>query len=373
MAIPDAVLSPEDTAPIDGNLVLGSLPTALVIIAANNCIAYTNAAAEQLLCGSSSHLRQRLLSDFLPKDSPVFGLIDQVREHGNAVSEYGIALESPRIGHHYVNIQSSPLADTPDAVIVTIQERSIADKIDRQLTHRGAARSVSAMAAVLAHEIKNPLSGISGAAQLLEDNLGPEDRTLTQLIRDESNRICALVDRMEVFGDGAPLKRTSVNIHQVLNRVRQLADSGFGRHVRIVEDYDPSLPTVYGNHDQLIQVLLNLVKNAVESAPEQGGEIVLSTTYRHGVRFALSGKGQRVHLPLMISVQDNGDGISEDIQGHIFDPFVTSKPNGSGLGLALVAKIIDDHGGVIEFESRPRKTVFKIMLPMASDMAPEII
>ena len=225
------------------------------------------------------------------------------------------------------------------------------------------------MAAMLAHEVKNPLSGISGAAQLLEANAGPEDRALTNLIREEANRICALVDRMEVFSDGIPVKRTGVNIHQVMNRVRQLAQSGFGRHVRFVEDYDPSLPTVLGNHDQLIQVFLNLVKNAVEAVGEQGGEVILSSAYRHGVRFAVTGRGERVHLPLVISVQDNGSGIPEDIRAHLFDPFVTSKPTGNGLGLALVAKIVNDHGGVIEFESQPRRTVFRVMLPMSIEPA----
>ena len=370
-AKPVVVLNESRLRQVDGDAILNVLPSAIVVVGESGRILFANSATEQLLKGSAAYLREHCLQEFLPVDSPLFYLIDQVRADGNAVSEYGIALETPRIGQHFVNVQCAPLAEDPGMVVVVIQARSIADKIDRHLTHRGAARSVSAMAAMLAHEVKNPLSGISGAAQLLEQNASPEDRTLTQLIRDETNRICAIVDRMEVFSEGVPLKRTAINIHQVLNRVRQLAFSGFGRHVRFIEEYDPSLPTVLGNHDQLIQVFLNLVKNAVEAAPASGGEIVLSTAYRHGVRFAVAGRGERVHLPLVISVQDNGAGIPEDIQGHLFDPFVTSKPTGSGLGLALVAKIIDDHGGVIEFDSQPRRTVFRVMLPMATDMGVE--
>ncbi|HYD64735.1 two-component system sensor histidine kinase NtrB, partial [Azospirillum sp.] len=172
------------------------------------------------------------------------------------------------------------------------------------------------------------------------------------------------VNRMEVFSDKRPLERGPVNIHKVLEHVRTIAQSGFGRTVRFVERYDPSLPPVYGNRDQLIQVFLNLIKNAAEAAPESGGEIILSTAYQHGVRMALPGGDTRMHLPLVISVQDNGDGIPEDLRNNLFDAFVTTKANGTGLGLALVAKIIGDHGGVIEFDSQPRRTVFKVSLPM---------
>jgi two-component system nitrogen regulation sensor histidine kinase GlnL len=250
-------------------------------------------------------------------------------------------------------------------VVLSLHERSIARKIDNQLTHRGAARSVVAMAAMLAHEVKNPLSGIRGAAQLLEENASEGDRMLTRLICDEADRIVALVDRMEVFTDGRPLEKTAVNIHGVLEHVRRVAQSGFGRAIRFIERYDPSLPPVLGNRDQLIQVFLNLVKNAAEACPEKGGEIVLSTAYQHGVRLAVPGSDSRVHLPLLISVQDNGDGIPEDLRANLFDPFVTTKMNGTGLGLALVAKIIGDHGGVIDFDSVPRRTIFKVSLPVA--------
>ncbi len=242
----------------------------------------------------------------------------------------------------------------------------MADKMDRRLTHRNAARSITAMAAMLAHEVKNPLSGIRGAAQLLEQDADPAGRQLTQLICDETDRIVALVDRMEAFSDHRPIERKAVNIHEVLERVRKVAQSGFARHVRLIEEYDPSLPLVHGNHDLLVQVFLNIVKNAGEAVPNTDGEIILTTAYRHGLRLAGRDGGGRRLLPLMVSVADNGAGIPEDLRPFLFDPFVTTKRNGTGLGLALVAKVIGDHGGVIEFDSQPRRTVFRVFLPVVA-------
>ncbi len=205
----------------------------------------------------------------MPFGSPLLALVEQVRERGAAVNEYKVDLGTPRNpGERLVDLHVAPLPERPDHVVVMLQERTIADKMDRQLTHRGAARSVTALAAMLAHEIKNPLSGIRGAAQLLEQSAGDDDRTLTRLICDEADRIVKLVDRMEVFSDERPIEREPVNIHVVLDHVKRLAQSGFARHIKFVEDYDPSLPPVLANRDQLIQVFLNLVKNAAEAIGE---------------------------------------------------------------------------------------------------------
>jgi len=352
--------------PIDGDMLLNTLTQTLLVVDEAFDIIYANSAAEQFFRTSTDILKGKNLSEFIPRDNPVFAVIEQVRAARRPISEYDVTLETPRIGTNFVNIQTSPVTESPGHTLLSIQLRSIADKIDRQLTHRGAARSVTAMASMLAHEVKNPLSGIRGAAQLLEQNANPQDRDLTQLIRDEADRICGLVDRMGVFSDTRPLEREAVNIHQVLDRVQRLAKNGFAKNVRFHTIFDPSLPPVYGNRDQLVQVFLNLVKNAAEEVPEPGGEIFLETAYQQGVRFAVPGQGSRVHLPLRVSVIDNGPGIPDDIKSYLFDPFVTSKPQGSGLGLALVAKIIDDHGGVIEFDSQAKRTAFKVMLPMFS-------
>ncbi|MBM3481036.1 MAG: PAS domain-containing protein [Alphaproteobacteria bacterium] len=350
--------------PVDVAGVLSALPVAVIALDAADLIVLVNAAAESFLDASSPVLAGSSLRAHLSADSPIFSLVRQARDRRVSVSEDGISLEGPRIGARFATVTASALGDGDGSVALSIHERTIARKIDHQLVHRNAARSVTAMAAMLAHEVKNPLSGIRGAAQLLEQSVPAEDRELTRLITEETDRICALVDRMEVFSDSRPPSRGPVNIHQVLEHVRLIAQAGFARQVRFVEVYDPSLPPVFGNRDQLVQVFLNLVKNAAEACPATGAEITLATAYQHGIRLAVPGSDAPMSLPLVVGVHDNGEGIPEDLRPHLFDAFVTTKTNGTGLGLALVAKIIGDHGGVIEFDSQPRRTVFRVRLPI---------
>ncbi len=346
--------------------VLNALPHPVIVVAPDGKVVDANGAAEAFFEVSLPLLRRQALRDLVPFGSPLLTLVEQVRSRGAAVNEYKVDLGTPRNpGERLVDLHVAPLPEELDCVVVMLQERTIADKMDRQLTHRGAARSVIALAAMLAHEIKNPLSGIRGAAQLLEQSVEDDDRTLTRLICDEADRIVKLVDRMEVFGDERPVEREPINIHVVLDHVKRLAQSGFARNIKFIEDYDPSLPPVSGNRDQLIQIFLNLVKNAAESIGENaaGGEIALTTAFRPGVRLSLPGAKTRVSLPLEFCVRDNGPGVPDELLPHLFDPFVTTKPTGSGLGLALVAKIVGDHGGIIECESQPHRTTFRILMP----------
>jgi two-component system, NtrC family, nitrogen regulation sensor histidine kinase GlnL len=371
LTAPVAAIPHEAVASIDAAQILDALPVAVLLTRDDRSIRYANPAAEQLFSVSAAQLTGLEMTALIPSDSPLHDVLARALAGGQPVSEYGLFLETPRIGTHVVDVHVAAVSGQGQGAVISISEHSMAHRLDRQLSHRGAARSVTAMAAMLAHEVKNPLSGIRGAAQLLERGLRAEDRPLTRLICEETDRICGIVDRMEVFSDRRVLERGPVNIHKVLDHVRRLAFSGFASQVRFFDRFDPSLPPVLGNRDQLVQVFLNLVKNAAEAVPELGGEIVLSTSYQTGVRVGTLGGGSRTELPLVIAVQDNGVGIADDIRPHLFDAFVTSKTNGSGLGLALVAKIVGDHGGVIEFESQPRRTVFRVRLPIAAGMPAE--
>jgi len=356
---------------IDEFSVLRALGIPIVVIEADNRIVYVNAASEQFLeRGQSSIIGQRL-NQIFNKHSPISSLVKQVQISGTSVFEHDIEMSGSRGSSMKGSAHVTPLLDDSDQIVISFHLHGAAKSMERQMVHRGAARSVTAMASMLAHEVKNPLAGIRGAAQLLEKAVSDRDRGLAELIREEADRICNLVDGMTVFGDDGPPGREEINIHEVLDRVHSLGAAEFVDKVHFVTDYDPSLPMVLANKDQLIQVFLNLVKNGVEAISGDNGIIGLATGFKRGVTLSAPGSNKKVHLPLMVSVTDNGCGISDDISQNIFDPFVSTKAGGTGLGLALVGKVIHDHGGVIEFETGNNGSCFRIYFPVIVGSIPE--
>lgn len=359
-----AAVSP---ATADPQVVLDLLPDPLLLVSSDRRISYANQAAEEFFHAGRPTLARLDLDMLFGFASPIVAAIGRILAGGSAVNERDIVIDTPRLATpRLVDVQALPAEPAFDGVLLVLQQRTAAERIEQQLAHRGAARSVSGLAEMLAHEIKNPLAGIRGAAQLIEAGADPETRQLTQLICDETDRVRRLVERFEEFSDDRPITKRPVNIHSVLSHVARVIAAGPGAGLQIIERYDPSLPEVPGDRDRLIQAALNLAKNAAESLSSRraGGRIVLGTAYRTGIRLADRGSSSRQSLPLVVTIEDNGPGIPDEIRPYLFEPFVSSKAGGKGLGLALVAKIIGDHGGIIECDSDASRTIFRIHLPV---------
>jgi two-component system, NtrC family, nitrogen regulation sensor histidine kinase GlnL len=347
--------------------LLDAMPMPLMGLTEKNTITFANSATEQFLGLGRERLRGRALADLLPPGSPLIQVLEHTRAKGGSVTEYGLDLPIGKgRAEQIADIYAAPMADGSGGIMLIIQPRAMMDKMTRHLTHRDSARSVGAMASMLAHEIKNPLSGIRGAAQLMEASLPEAEKPLSHLIRSEVDRIVRLVERFEIFSDGRPLPMSAVNIYEVLDHVIRLASSGFAQDVAFKTDYDPSLPPIQGNRDKLVQAILNLVKNAAEAFGEnrENAKITLTTAFRPGVSVLVPNSARRVALPFEVCIIDNGPGIPEHLMPHLFEPFVTSKASGTGLGLALVAKVISDHGGVVECERHKGQTIFRLLLPI---------
>jgi len=349
--------------PVPG-VIWASLPLPAILINEAGQIVEANPAAEAFLNTSARALSGQPAFDRIAIDAPMDEALARARANQSALNINDVDVTTGEKPPVQCTIHIAPMHDNPDICMLILSPREIADRLGRSLGVKTAAKSAIGMAEMLAHEIKNPLAGISGAAQLLSMSLSPEDREMTDLIVEETRRIVKLLEQVEQFGNVRPPDRRAVNVHDALDRARKSAQVGFAAHMTIVEDFDPSLPPTWADPDQLMQVFLNLIKNAAEAAGTDGGTIRLRTFYDLSLRVRRK-DGPPAALPLNVEITDDGPGLPPEIAAEVFEPFVSGRENGTGLGLALVSKIISDHDGWISVESVPGRTSFRISLPMA--------
>lgn len=340
-----------------------SLPLPALLLDPGDVIAEVNPASEDFFNTAARSLRGQPLLDLLAVDAPLEDVLLRVRQDQSTISVNRVEVGSGQRAPIECNIQFASMIGMPGFVLAILEPREIAQRLGRSSYVKSAAKSAIGMAEMLAHEIKNPLAGITGAAQLLGMNLSGEDRDMTDLIVAESRRIVELLDQVEQFGNLRRPEMKPVNIHDLLERARRSARVGFGAKMTILEEYDPSLPPTQVDGDQMLQVFLNLLKNASEAAGDAGGTIRIRTFYEQSLR--LRRKDGTAKLPLQVEIIDDGPGLPPDLEGDIFDPFVSGRENGTGLGLALVSKIITENNGWITVTSVPGRTSFRISLPVA--------
>lgn len=341
----------------------GAIPYPVFLISRENTILDANTAAEAYCLNSVKQIKQNSIKSYFGENSIIQNVVNQVRANFVSVKIYDSDVFWPSKLSSTHDVVATPVHNFGENILLIFHPHGMSKKMDRNFSHRSAARSVTGMASMLAHEIRNPLAGISGAAQLLMADLSKVDSELLKIIRTETKRIETLVDRFEVFGDNRLLNFSPINLHNILSQAKKLASVGYAKDVKITEIYDPSLPYAKGDPDLLLQVVQNLLKNAAEAVPKSNGKIVIETAFRQGVKISL-GTASMESLPLQFSIIDNGLGVPEQIKDDIFEPFVTSKSTGSGLGLSLISKIIADHGGAIEYSRIQNRTVFSVLLPI---------
>lgn len=341
--------------------LLNLLPLAVFTVSRSLNITSANSAAETLLEGSFSYLQKTPLTELLHPECDMAALIHQAIENNRQIRLHDFMLMGPRIGEKRIFLYLLPLAN--EEVLLCADDISAAHTLSHSTELSHQVRFQGSMASILAHEVKNPLAGIKGAAQLLQKTVSSEDASLTSLICNEVDRIKGLVEEIEFFSNPSDLKTEAQNIHEVLHYACSVVEKSYPGAVVFSEAFDPSLPPVRGNRNLLIQLLINLFKNSVE-ASDNNTKIHISTSYTIGSKVTASAT---LPLPILITIRDNGPGIPDAIRKQIFDPFITTKKSGKGLGLAVAAKIMADHGGVIEAESpEGHGAHFNLYLPVFS-------
>ena len=351
---------------IDYEKVWMSIPLPSIVLNKDDIVVEVNPPGEGFLNASSKSLKNKSIWELINIGASLEESYRKVKKFNSPLFVTDVKVGATGREPIPCNIQIAPIIGLDGSTILLIAPREITGRISQSKSVKAAAKSAIGMAEMLAHEIKNPLAGITGAAQLLSMGLSASDLEITDLIVAETRRILTLLEQVEQFGNLKQIDPKPLNIHDVIDRARRSAQLGFSAHINFKEDYDPSLPLVYGDPDQLLQVFLNLIKNASEAQPDNGS-IKLRTYFEHSFKLRRA-DGSGHSMPIQVEVMDNGPGVSEDIRDEIFDPFVSGRNNGTGLGLALTSKIISDHNGLISLDSKPGNTIFRISLPFVTKL-----
>ncbi|MFM5886061.1 MAG: two-component system sensor histidine kinase NtrB [Novosphingobium sp.] len=349
---------------MDAQRQLSSLPLAVVLLAPGQVVAGANPAAEQLFGQSLRRLKGRPLAALMTFEEPL--LAERLQETDANVSARASDVTIAGQGTRRIDVIAAPLVDQPGWQVLSLHDIGGAEAM-RDNAARGEEGALRAPA-ILAHEIKNPLAGIRGAAQLLGRKLDGNDRAMTTLIADEVDRIAKLIDQMQTLSRRSAPDLAPCNLHEAIRRAKAVIEAG-GKAPPIAEEFDPSLPLVSGNVDALVQVTLNLIANAADACRDaRSPAITVRTRFASGLQLHHGADGAPVRLPIELRVSDNGPGIDPTLREHVFEPFVTSKKSGQGLGLALVRRLVRDMNGRIthDRDEQAGTTHFRVHLPMAN-------
>jgi two-component system nitrogen regulation sensor histidine kinase GlnL len=348
---------------------LASLPVAVLLLGPGQIIASANPAAEQFLGQSSRRLAGRSLFETVDFGQPE--LIERIRECDAAISARQIDVHVLGQASRRIDMTIAPVVEEAGWQVLTLHDSAAADAIGDAVARRGDG--VLRAPEILAHEIKNPLAGIRGAAQLLARKVDPAERALTTLIADEVDRIAKLIDQMQSLSQRTAEPLAPCNLHEAIRHACGVMGAATSQNPRIEEEFDPSLPVVLGSRNGLVQVLINLLANARDASKDSPApRIIVRTRFASGLQLHSPERGKPVRLPIELRVSDNGRGIDPAMREHIFEPFVTTKKSGQGLGLALVRKLVGDMNGRITHDRDDAGgwTHFRLHLAVAPKTAP---
>lgn len=344
--------------------LVASLPNAVMALDGEGIIRSANPRAEEFMAQSASQLNGMPLAALLMDDIDLASILDRVATGEGAFSTRRLSFKCVGGARTAQNFWLGPVDGSDWFLLTFVTEDGHAPENDRPLEW---SASVSA---VLAHEIKNPLAGVRGAAQLLSETAEGKDLKLLTLIQEESDRICLLLDRVEALGDPVSERREPVNIHKILDHVILLAGVGLPAEIRISRSYDPSLPPVLADSDQLKQIFLNLLQNAGEAVPPENGRIDVTTSFAMAPPIIKDGEGKVLAAPITITIRDNGPGVDTAQMQRLFDPLYSEKPGHKGLGLSITAKLVAEHNGQIAFERCDYGAMVAVHLPVHTEARP---